>query len=195
MKGLTLNNGINQLLFQVCYFACILGAANGHLWPGFVALGLLGLWQLAPSRRHPADIPVVFLALFVGAIVDSTWVISGLAAYSLAWPSSELAPAWILFLWMAFALTINHSLGFFSGRPWLTAVFFGLGSPLSFYFGSRVGAVQWLAPEVVVIVVLGLSWAMLIPALYAFSRFWTGFSNTQTLPEAAAAGVIDESID
>jgi hypothetical protein len=40
----------------------------------------------------------------------------------------------------------------------------GIGSPLSYFAGSRFGAVEWLAPAWQVVLATGLSWAVLLPA-------------------------------
>ena len=42
---------INQAFFQLSWPACVIGAANGMLWPGALVVGLFAMWQLHPARR------------------------------------------------------------------------------------------------------------------------------------------------
>ena len=182
---------INQGLFQGCWFACVLGAAHGLIWPGLLMTVVLAIWQLAPRNRHPADLPVVAVALFIGVIADSAWVALDVLAYATPWPSSDLAPAWILLLWIAFALTLNHSLSFLAERPWLAAVLAGAGSPLSYFAGLNFGAVEWVAPAPVVVAVAAVSWALIVPALFAFTRFWVG----NAAPGGIGGRALLESLD
>jgi hypothetical protein len=85
------------------------------------------------------------------------------------WPSESFAPAWIMLLWLALALAINHSLQFFKTRLLWAAIFGGIGSPMSYYAGARLGAAEWVAPFWEVAFATGASWALLLPAL-----FWLG---------------------
>ncbi|MDP0881144.1 DUF2878 family protein, partial [Klebsiella variicola] len=80
-------------------------------------------------------------------------------------PSPDFAPLWILLLWVALALVINHSMAAFKQRLLLIGLFGGIGSPMSYLAGARFGAVEWLAPAWAVVLAVGLSWALLLPFL------------------------------
>ena len=55
-------------------------------------------------------------------------------------------------------------------RLLLLAVAGGIGSPFSYFAGSRFGAVEWLAPAWQVILATGLSWAIVLPLLFWLAR-------------------------
>ncbi len=157
---------VNQGLFQLCWPACVIGAAYGLLWPGLVVVGALVAWQLHPAHRHPADLRLIGVAVVLGLILDGLWIRTDLMSYQLSFGDLPLAPAWILLLWIAFALTINHSLALFKKRPLLLGLLVGIFSPISYYAGSRFGAVEWTAPAWQVAAATSLSWALLIPLLF-----------------------------
>ncbi len=169
---------VNQGLFQAAWPACVVGAAFDVAWTGWLVVGALAAWQLQTSRRHPLDGRIVAICLAVGLTLDTAWIRLGLLEYAMPWPSPDYAPAWIMLLWLALALVINHSMALFKHRLLLIGLLGGIGSPMSYFAGSRFGAVEWLAPAWQVVLATGLSWALLLPALFWLSRR----SNAPELP-------------
>lgn len=161
---------INQGLFQLAWPACVIGAAYGIFWTGLLVVGLLALWQLNRRNRHPLDLRMIGVCLGLGFVLDSAWVQLGLLEYAMAWPASGFAPLWIMLLWVAVALVINHSMAAFKRRLIVLAVAGAVGSPFSYYAGARFGAVEWLAPAWQVVLATGASWAVLLPALFWLAR-------------------------
>lgn len=162
---------INQGLFQLSWPACVVGAAWGIAgWTGPAVVFALVLWQLQPRRRHPNDWRMITLCLGLGFALDTLWVQAGLLAFAMPWPSDQFAPFWILLLWVALALVLNHSMSVFKGRLLLIGLLAAVGSPMSYYAGSRFGAVEWLAPAWQVVLATGLSWALVLPALFWLAR-------------------------
>lgn len=178
-----LNFWINHGLFQVSWPACVAGAAYGWGWPGFLVVGALAFWQLHPINRHPLDWTMVGVCMALGLSLDTAWIQMGLIEYAMPWPVAGVAPAWIMLLWLALALAINHSLQFFKAKLWLAAVLGGLGSPMSYYAGSKLGAAEWVGPTWQVILATGLSWAIVLPAL-----FWLGRSRHANEPPTLGLG-------
>lgn len=162
---------INQGLFQLSWPACVIGAAWGIAgWTGSLVVFTLVLWQLQPGRRHPNDWRMIAVCLGLGLALDTLWVQAGLLAFAMPWPSDQFAPFWILLLWLALALVFNHSMSVFKSRLLLIGVLAAVGSPMSYYAGSRFGAVEWLAPTWQVVLATGLSWGLLLPALFWLAR-------------------------
>lgn len=157
---------VNQGLFQVSWPACVLGAAYGWAWTGVLVVGVLALWQLNRHNRHPLDGRMVLICLSIGVVLDTAWIQMGLLVFAMPWPWPGVAPFWILLLWLALALVINHSMATFKRRLRFLAVMGLVGSPMSYYAGSRFGAVEWVAPAWQVVVATGVSWALLLPGLF-----------------------------
>lgn len=162
---------INQGLFQLAWPACVVGAAWGLAgWTGLLAVGVMAGYQLHATNRHRNDLTMVGICVVAGFILDTAWIQSGLLRYAMPWPSEQLAPFWIGLLWIAFALVINHSMRVFKQRLLAVSLLAGIGSPMSYFAASRLGAVEWLAPAWQVVVATGVSWALLTPLLFRLAR-------------------------
>jgi len=145
---------LNAALFQVAWFACVLGGARDSSVWGLVSVSALLVFALAaPTRR--SDLAMGVAAAAVGFLVDTLWIRTGILDYQ----GATVAPWWIVLLWVGVGLTINHSLALFKARPWLGGVLAGASAPLSYLAGERLGAVTiadpWLLP------VVSLVWAAL----------------------------------
>jgi hypothetical protein len=161
---------INQGFFQLSWPACVIGAAYGWLWTGLLVVGVMALWQLNRANRHRLDGRMIAVCLALGLVLDTAWVRLGLLEFAMPWPSAGYAPLWIMLLWLALALVINHSMSAFKHRLLLVGVLGGLGSPMSYFAGSRFGAVEWLAPAWQVVLATGISWALVLPLLFWLAR-------------------------
>ena len=163
MANVSKKNVINGVLFQGTWFACVLGGAQGLFWPGaaMVAAMIFSLAN-APSLRH--DLLLALVLVPVGGLLDTGWIMLGVLDYH----SAALAPTWIILMWLAVALTINHSLAFFRDRPWLGAAAVLGAAPLSYLAGERFGAVT--VPEPWWLIAISLSWGLLFLLLFRHAR-------------------------
>jgi hypothetical protein len=153
--------------YQLVWFCAVIGAGRGLAWPGAAAGRLFAAAQLAASPRRATDLRLAAAALGCGLLLDASLAAHGVvtyAAHAPGWP----APAWILGLWLAFALTLTHSLRALALRPWLAALLGAIGGPLA-YLGAARGfdavalepaALAWLAP----------GWALALAGLSLLAR-------------------------
>ena len=76
-------------------------------WPGIMAaLMVLGL-HLAWADNRAKSAHEILAAGAFGLVAESLLAAGGLVHYAAAWPSPLLAPAWIVALWLAFAVTLD----------------------------------------------------------------------------------------
>ncbi|HKL54431.1 MAG TPA: DUF2878 domain-containing protein [Wenzhouxiangellaceae bacterium] len=176
------NFWINQAFFQLSWPACVIGAANGMLWPGALVVGLFAVWQFHPSHMHRRDPIVVGAFIATGLIIDTLWIRAGIVEYATAWPAPGFIPAWLLLLWVAFALTVNHSLGVFRRRWRLFMLLATVGSPMSYSAAAAFGAVTWLAPSWLVIFCVGPVWGLVVSLLFREA----GLDRRQRKPDGQA---------
>lgn len=161
---------INAVLFQITWFACALGSANNLIWPALLACGVLAAFQLHPKNRHPTDLKLIAIAILLGLIIDTAWVQLGLMEYSDHIPITAIAPLWIIILWIGFAMTINHSLGWLNKHPLLPAVTGLIFAPLSYFAGVKFGALTFTGSLTVITVSLGLAWALAMTIMVKASQ-------------------------
>ena len=154
---------INFALFQLAWFACVVGAAKGLPWLG-VAVTLLTLgWHFFHAKQAKNELVLILAALLVGALFDQLMLSMHWVSYQAHGWSASLVPAWILALWVAFASTLNVSLAWMQER-YLVSVLFGAGGgPLAYFGAENLGAVSLSGNASYA--ALGIGWAIITPAL------------------------------
>jgi hypothetical protein len=153
----------NFLAYQVAWFAVIVGAAQGRAWVGATVALLVTaahLWL----RRDRFELKLVGLCALIGLLVDSTLAMTGQVRFGAAWPQ-DLAPYWMLSLWIVFATTLNHSLRWLMCRPVAAALGGAAGGPLAYLAGAKLGALTIVAPATT-LPLIALLWT---PAMIALS--------------------------
>lgn len=155
----------NMLGYQVIWFVVTWSAGQGRAWIGMLACAVFIACQWLASSVRSADARVLLAALACGLVVDGVAAASGLLVYASPQPALP-APAWIVLLWGAFALTMNHSMAWFAALPWIAAAFAAIGGPLAYLGASRgFGAVAFPVPAWPALVYLGIAWACALPLL------------------------------
>ena len=159
------NGAIWQFVqLQVGWFACVLGAAHGRPWLGpFVVTVLLALhWKWSDRRRD--DLVLMLAAGAFGLTIDSAQAAVGWLRFEgslLPW----LSPPWIVALWIHLGTTRNGLLGLLASRLALAPLVGGVGGPIAYLAGARLGAAELLGPAVVSIAAV---WAVFLP----LAAFW-----------------------
>lgn len=153
---------INAVLFQLNWFACVIGGANDQLWLPLLTLSAL-LVQSARSASRREDIFLVAGVAAVGFALDSIWIRLGILEFA----SDGLAPVWIVMMWMGVALTINHSLQWLQGLPILGGVLAALSAPLCYLGGAQFGAV---AVEPAGLLLIAAVWLLVFSGIFYLAR-------------------------
>lgn len=156
---------LNAIGYQVASLAVMYFAGIERPWLGIAACLVFAVVQLYFSRTRTGDVFAMLTAFVVGFVLDGLWAAGGWVTY--ASPSPALfAPAWILALWVAFAMTFNHSLRWMRGRLWLAALGGAIGGPLAYWGAERVfSAVALPSPPWTSFASLAISWAMAVPLI------------------------------
>ena len=166
-----LHTAVNALLFQVAWFAAVLGAARGTPWLGpLVTIPVLAL-HLYLSNNRSAELKLLAVAGLLGFLFDSA-LVSG----SIFTPLPHLfrppfSPPWMICLWLNFAATQNVSLAWLRERYLLATLFGAIGGPLAYYGGARLGATAAM-PTVTGILLLAIGWGIMTPLLVWLAAFF-----------------------
>lgn len=166
----------NFLIFQVVWFACVLGAADGHPWLGAGLGALLLPLNLAfvPAGERLREVRLWLAVGAAGIALDSGLHSLGLLGFpEAARPSGalweHLVPPWIALLWVAVGTLLRASLQWLHGRLGLAAALGAIGGPLSFWSGVRLGATEMPAGAGSV-AALSIEYAAVFPILLAVAR-------------------------
>ena len=165
---------INFVLFQIGWFACVIGAAKQMPWLGVIVVLAIITWHLSQAKQPKLELILLLVAVIIGGIYDQLMQNSSLLVYQAHGWSESIVPAWILALWAVFVTTLNVSLRWMRGK-WLVAILFGaIGGPLAYIGAARLGAVN-LDNLPLSYVALSLGWAILTPLLLIISQKFDGF--------------------
>jgi len=118
---------VNYALYQIGWFACVLGGASHRPWTGCLfALTLAGV-HLTRSLERSIEVRLMALAAAVGAMVEMVQIATGTYRFTLGTVIDALPPAWLLTMWAQFATTFRHSLRTVISRPPQAALFGAIG--------------------------------------------------------------------
>lgn len=162
------------VLSQVAWFAAVLGAAQGNGWIGPLAalltVALAGIW--APRGRDVWRLAAV--AVLIGYALETLMLASGLVSYVLPGPIAALPPPWLLSLWLVFSVLPTTAFAWLQGRLALQVLLAGLGAPLAYGAGARLGAMTFSEPTYAGLLLIAILWAIAFPLLMAASARISG---------------------
>lgn len=149
----------NFVQFQLGWFALVLSVAAQAPVYGYAAMAVLLAIHIRLAAR-PGEVLLLVAAGGLGWLWETLVLATGWLAYPGA--GDFPAPPWMALLWINFATTLNHSLGWLQGKWWLAAVLGAVGGPLAFVAGGALGAVIFNKP-LPVLVLLSAGWLVLTP--------------------------------
>jgi hypothetical protein len=179
---------INFINFQLGWFACVLGAAWGYAWAGVGMVMLIVTWHLTRVVEPRRELTLIAAAAVIGALWDSLLGATGWIHYPNGMLIANVAPLWMVALWMLFATTLNVSLGWLKRSLPLGMVFGVMGGPLAYLGGAKLGALEFVH-QTPALVALAVGWGLLTPLLLQLARRYDGLvSANQSLDRELSHG-------
>jgi hypothetical protein len=164
---------INFILFQLAWFACVLGAANNLPWLGVVVTAAVVWWHLAHAKPWRAEMRLMLCVLIIGASFDQLLLSFALVDYVHHGWSATLVPVWILALWLGFGTALNVSLRWMRGRHFVAVLFGAIGGPVAYIGAEKLGAVVLIGNPSYIALAIG--WAIITPLLLHISSQADGY--------------------
>ena len=156
---------INFIAFYVGWVACVAGAGHGMTLVGPLVAAVLLALQLPFKPQPLRETLLVAVVGVFGWAIDTGQAAMGVFSFGTSSPAPWFCPLWLVAVWMIFASTLTGSMRWLSGRYALSAVFGAVGGPLSYYYGLRLGAIEFNSNYVLTLVTLAVVWAAVMPAL------------------------------
>ncbi|MGE8189347.1 DUF2878 domain-containing protein [Pseudomonas sp. NPDC086278] len=153
----------NAVLFQIGWFACVVGGSG--LWL-LVALAVLVIHLLWISRWADEG-RLILSVVLLGTTVDSSLRWLGVFDFNDVAP---LIPLWLMLLWALLATTLRHCLQWTATPWWLGSVLGAVGGPLSYYAGGQLAGVSFPYGQWPTLIGIGLLWALLFPTLHFMAQ-------------------------
>ena len=165
----------NFILFQVGWFACVLGGASSHYyWIGVVTVSVIIAVHLVRANIVQNEIMLIIATTLLGSAWDSALTMAGLFSFSNGVVVAGLVPVWIIAMWALFATTLNVSMRWMKNRYLLAMVFGALGGPVAYYAGNRLGAVEF-SNTAATLLAVAIGWSIIMPLLIALSTRFNGY--------------------
>jgi hypothetical protein len=165
----------NIALFQAGWFACVMAGAHGQAWAASIALAGVLAWHLFRAHQPLRELALAAFVALIGAAYESLLAQTGWMRPTSGVLIPGTAAYWLICLWALFATTLNVSLRWLRTRLLFAAAFGGFGGPLAYYAGSRLGALEFGAPELA-LAGIAIGWAALTPALLILARRLDGYA-------------------
>ncbi|MCL6416037.1 DUF2878 domain-containing protein [Aestuariirhabdus sp. Z084] len=159
---------LNAGLFQVGWFACIVG---GDIWSSAALIVILLIHFLVISRDKREWLMIMSFAA-IGISLDSLLIHWQILIRN---DDANLIPLWLAALWLIFPTTIHHCLSWLRDR-WLLALICGaVAGPLSYYAGANLSHQLNLAsPQWQTLLTLSLLWGCLLSFMFWVDRHYLG---------------------
>ncbi|MFC1782798.1 DUF2878 domain-containing protein [Planctomycetota bacterium] len=161
---------INIISFEIGWFASILGAAHGYFWLGPVVIVGLMILHFCLHKNWTAEIRLFSLCIFIGFGFDSLFIWLGIYEPKRGWLPYPLTTAWLVAMWVNFAMTLNVSLRRLQHLLSGAVVLGGIAGPLAYYGGHKLQAMQITEPLLKNLLLTGLGWAIVTPVLFYLAR-------------------------
>ncbi|MFK7759020.1 MAG: DUF2878 domain-containing protein [Phycisphaerales bacterium] len=173
---------LNLVVFNIAWFACILGAGSGNPWLGPIAVlisAVVHLYLLSFAAR--------VIALYIAAFIvgfASDWIVMLLGAVGFPEHARLLTPVplWMSFMWINFATTLHFSMSWMNGRYLIAALFGLLGGPGAYYTGMKFDAITLGESLFTSLFIIGIQWALAMPLLVWLASFLRPDINDPGLP-------------
>ena len=165
------NVAINYFGFSIVWLCCIYSGAQGEIALALIpTLIFLYLHFMIVTDHLKEEIQLIFIAIFMGIIVDSSFSFFGIVSYNGNITSiPHLAPIWILCMWAGFAAQINHVMNRLRGK-YLLIGFYGLLAPLAYMAGEKINAAS-IADGDINYAIISISWAISLIVLFKISEY------------------------
>lgn len=165
---------LNYALYQLGWFACVLGAAWGRPWLGS-AIGVLPIAaHVALSRRRRDALALALALAAIGIAVDGSQIALGTLRFDAGTVVAWLPPVWLVLVWAQFAMTFHFGLAWMKGHALRAAAFGALGGPLAYIAGARFGVVTLHPDTWPSMLSLAVTWAAAMPAAAALADRQSG---------------------
>lgn len=159
---------LNVIAFQLLWWLCVLAPTHG--WDILVLiLTLLYTWAhlrwVEPGQQvWPLLLTAVIGCLFDQYLFRMDWVSfphhQGMLAY---------IPLWMMALWLAFATTVNVSMGWLQRRLGLATLLGAIFGPIAYVGAEKIGAVV-LTQSPLSLVLVAIEWAIALPLVLHIRR-------------------------
>lgn len=159
-------NVIIIVAFDLVWFACAFGASRGSNLPGVIAAFAYVIALLWLRRWASREAALLLSSAFAGIALESLLAATGLVTYEAPLLGPNIAPPWIIALWLAFGATLTPAVALLGSHAAAKAAVLGaIGGPLAYVAGASLGALHIPGSPWLVYMAIAAAWMITYPAL------------------------------
>jgi hypothetical protein len=155
----------NAVMFQIGWFACVLGETGPWLLVPAAILCIHFFW----ISSWAAEGKLVVTVVLAGAAVDSFLMQLGVFDFP---GDSKLVPLWLAALWAMLATTLNHCLAWTARPVWLACILGAVSGPVSYFAGAALAEVKLPLEQFWTFLILAAVWAVVYPLMHGFAHIY-----------------------
>ncbi|MCW8194249.1 DUF2878 domain-containing protein [Proteobacteria bacterium 005FR1] len=159
----SVRKAVNLVLFQAGWFTCVLLEQSVVV---VVTASLLLVHHLVVVSQPREWLLVVGIAA-LGIGVDSIFMNAGVLNFP---REGLLVPLWLCCLWLLFATTLSHGLGWLRHQLGLAAGLGAVFGPMSYLVGAQMNSASIAEPIAVSLALMAIVWALILPLALRLSR-------------------------
>lgn len=161
IKNPTLRNLINFVLFQALWFLCVTQA--NALAAGLTLVGV-AVHLVLVSQDLAREARFIIMAAALGVALDTLWQNLGVLRFPLhdGAYAEGMVPAWLVGLWLAFVMTLSHSLSWIRQYAYLPFLLAPVAGPFAYLAATALGPVE-IGHGYWGIAALALGWLLVLP--------------------------------
>lgn len=160
----------NIVGFYLCWWASIFGAANNYFFIGpiFVILFLFFHFFYVINQRK--EIIFILICFFIGLFIDTFFLRFNVIYYKGYFPDNfNIAPLWVVSLWMCFGSSISHSFKWIKGNYILLFFLGAFSGPLIYVSATKLEVLYFHYAVYVNLIIVSIAWGLFLPLVVYIS--------------------------
>ena len=166
------NNKIlfNIIGFYLCWWISIFGAANNNnfIGPIFVLIFLLVHFLYVVNQKN--EIIFILICFFIGLFVETCFLKFNVIDYRGYLPNKfNIAPLWVVFLWMCFGSSISQSFKWAKGNYFYLSLLGVVSGPIIYVSATKVEALYFNFSIYFNLMSVSIAWGIFVPLVVYIS--------------------------
>ena len=151
-----MTNLLNLIIFQSVWFIMAYSAAYHKSWIGILALLLSLCFYVVPHRTPKTCLLFFMISGLMGLLTDTLFIY--FHVYDIHTPYFPISPPFMIALWVNLATTFDWCMSWTLRYTKIALLFVCPGAALSYYAGTKIGALTLAPPLIQSLLIIGIAW-------------------------------------
>jgi hypothetical protein len=151
----------NALSFYIYWWICFIGSSKEQYYYG-PALGILYmLIHFFIIKDKYREFKYIFICMITGFIIETLMLKLNFISYrGILSDKFNIAPLWIVILWMGFGTTVYHSFKWIVGKYKLSFFLGAIFTPIFYISADKIGSISFNYSILISYLILSLIWGI-----------------------------------